>query len=73
MSPERICALTISTLALGLLLAEPALAAGGGGLPDLGETGEQRRLSHQTPRKQNVRQPPAARLVQAQRLNHVVR
>lgn len=33
MSPERICALAISTLALGLLLAEPALAAGGGGLP----------------------------------------
>lgn len=33
MSPERICALAISTLALGLLLSEPALAAGGGGLP----------------------------------------
>ena len=32
MSPERICALAISALALGLL-AEPALAAGGGGLP----------------------------------------
>ena len=33
MSPERIGALAISTLALGLLVAEPALAAGGGGLP----------------------------------------
>lgn len=33
MSPERICALAISTLALGLLVAEPAFAAGGGGLP----------------------------------------
>jgi len=32
MSPKRICALAISALALGLL-AEPALAAGGGGLP----------------------------------------
>ena len=33
MSPERICSLAISTFALGLLVAEPALAAGGGGLP----------------------------------------
>ena len=33
MSPERLCALALSTLALGLLLADPALAAGGGGLP----------------------------------------
>lgn len=33
MSPERLCALAISTLALGLLVADSALAAGGGGLP----------------------------------------
>ncbi|QPC88935.1 conjugal transfer protein (plasmid) [Mesorhizobium sp. NBSH29] len=33
MSPERICALALATLALGLAVGDPAFAAGGGGLP----------------------------------------
>ncbi|MBA3447680.1 MAG: TrbC/VirB2 family protein [Pseudaminobacter sp.] len=33
MSPERLCARALSVFAVGVVLTEPAFAAGGGGLP----------------------------------------